>query len=107
MSINQIIKMEHTEGDVDENIPEEKITKEQRDYMIEQNTKKMMEYIETYNYLVIDPNKNIKLYKSLRDLAKDLHVSASGISKKLKLSNYCTIVPKKTTTVYYIHDIAS
>ena len=60
-----------------------------------------------YNYLVIDMEHNIKLYKSLRELAKELNVSPSGISKKLKLSNYCTIVPKKTTTVYYIHDIAS
>ena len=107
MSINQIIKIEHNEDDNQEDIPQEKMTKEQRDYMKEQNTKKMMEYIETYNYLVIDPKHNIQLYKSLRDLAKDLHVSASGISKKLKLSNYCTVVPKKTTLVYYIHDIAN
>lgn len=106
MSINQIIKMEY-EDDIDENITEEKMSKDQRDYMIDNNTKKIMEYIETYNYLVIDPTHNIKMYKSLRDLARDLHVSASGISKKLKLSNYCTVVPKKTTTVYYIHDIAN
>ena len=43
-----------------------------------------MTHIETYNYLVIDMEHNIKLYKSLRDLAKELNVSPSGISKKLK-----------------------
>lgn len=104
MSINKIIKVDVENDDDEEEI---KMTKEQRDFMIKKNTQEVMTYVETYNYLVIDMEHNIKLYKSLRELAKELNVSPSGISKKLKLSNYCTIVPKKTTTVYYIHDIAS
>ncbi len=103
MSINKIIKVDVENDDDEEEI---QMTKDQRDFIIKKNTHEIMTYIETYNYLVIDMKNNVKLYKSLRDLARELNVSPSGISKKLKLSNYCTVVPKKTTTVYYIHDIA-
>ena len=81
MSINKIIKVDVENDDDEEEI---KMTKEQRDFIIKNNTQDVMTYIETYNYLVIDMEHTIKLYKSLRELAKELNVSPSGISKKLK-----------------------
>ena len=65
-----------------------------------------MQNIRIYKYLVIDRTNSLKLYKSLREIEKDLGISYSGISKKLKMSNYCVCVPKKTTEVYYIHNLA-
>ena len=86
---------------------EKKLTKEQRDFVVEKNRVKLMNYIQEYKYLVIDLNENTKLYKSLRDIEKELKISYSGISKKLKLSNYCVCTEKKTTNVYYIQNINS
>ena len=84
-----------------------KLTKEQRDFIVEKNRVELMNYIQEYKYLVIDMERNTKLYKSLRDIEKELKISYSGISKKLKLSNYCICVEKKTTNVYYIQNINS
>ena len=43
----------------------------------------------------------------LINIEKELKISFSGISKKLKQSNYCICVEKKTTNVYYIQNINS
>jgi len=86
---------------------EQKLSKEQRDFIVEKNRVQLMNYVQEYKYLVIDLEENTKLYKSLRDIEKELKISYSGISKKLKLSNYCICVEKKTTKVYYIQNINS
>ena len=86
---------------------EQKLSKEQRDFIVEKNRIQLMNYVQEYKYLVIDLEENTKLYKSLRDIEKELKISYSGISKKLKLSNYCICVEKKTTKVYYIQNINS
>jgi hypothetical protein len=86
---------------------EENLSKEQRDFIVEKKRVKLMNYIQEYKYLVIDMEEKTKLYKSLRDIEKELKISYSGISKKLKLSNYCICVEKKTTNVYYIQNINS
>ena len=86
---------------------EQKLSKEQRDFIVEKNRVQLMNYVQEYKYLVIDLEENTKLYKSLRDIEKELKISYSGISKKLKLSNYCICVEKNTTKVYYIQNINS
>tara|TARA_X000000368_G_scaffold208720_1_gene164835 strand:- start:1782 stop:2054 length:273 start_codon:yes stop_codon:yes gene_type:complete len=86
---------------------EENLSKEQRDFIVEKKRVQLMNYIQEYKYLVIDMEEKTKLYKSLRDIEKELKISYSGISKKLKLSNYCICVEKKTTNVYYIQNINS
>ena len=86
---------------------EKKISKEQRDFIVDKKNVQLMNYIQEYKYLVIDMEEKTKLYKSLRDIEKELKISYSGISKKLKLSNYCICVEKKTTNVYYIQNINS
>jgi hypothetical protein len=89
------------------NITMEVDDKNKRDFIIEKNKVTMMNYIQEYKYLVIDYNNKSKLYKSLRDIEKELKISYSGISKKLKLSSYCICTEKKTTNVYYIQNINS
>lgn len=84
-----------------------KLSKEQRDFIVDKERIKLMNYVQEYKYLVIDSEQTIKLYKSLRNIEKELKISFSGISKKLKLSNYCICVEKKTTNVYYIQNINS
>ena len=83
------------------------LSKEQRDFIVNKKTIELMNYIQEYNYLVIDFEHNIQLYKSTRDIEKDINVSHSGIAKKLKKSNYCICVEKKSTKVYYIQNINS
>ena len=98
--INKIIKQD-SEDEV-----KEEMSKEKRDFLIEKHKKEMMGNIRIFKYLVIDNEMNLKLYKSLREIEKEVGVSYSGISKKLKMSNYCICVPKKTTDVYYIQNLA-
>jgi len=86
---------------------EKKLSKEQREFIVDKHRIQLMNYVQEYKYLVIDLDENKKLYKSLRDIEKELKISYSGISKKLKLSNYCICVEKKTTNVYYIQNINS
>ena len=51
---------------------------------MELNTEKKMEdFIEKYKYVVIFPDKQPKLFKSLREIENEISVSASSISKKL------------------------
>ena len=101
--MNKIIKQDY---DVKESIEESpEMSKKQRDYMIDKNQKHIMEFIQDNNYLLIKGDGSIKLYFSLRKLAGDINVSPSGISKKLKISNYCICVPKKSTEVFYIHNL--
>ena len=99
-NINKVIKKD------EESHEEEEISKEKRDFLIDKHKKQIMQNIRIYKYLVIDRTNNLKLYKSLREIERDLGISYSGISKKLKMSNYCVCVPKKTTEVYYIHNLA-
>ena len=83
------------------------LNKDQRDFIIDKKRVELMNHIQEYKYLIIDMEKNIKLYKSLRNIEKELKISYSSISKKLKSSNYCICVEKKTTNVYYIQNINS
>ena len=98
--INKIIKQEP------ENEVKEEMSKEKRDFLIEKHKKELMENIRLYKYLIIDTEMNLKLYKSLREIEREVGVSYSSISKKLKMSNYCICVPKKTTEVYYVQNLA-
>ena len=98
--INKIIKQEP------ENEVKEEMSKEKRDFLIEKHKKELMENIRLYKYLIIDKEMNLKLYKSLREIEREVGVSYSSISKKLKMSNFCICVPKKTTEVYYVQNLA-
>lgn len=97
-NINKIIKQDDSKDEI--------MSKEKRDFLVEKHKKLLMENIRIYKYLIIDKEMNLKLYKSLRQIEQEVGVSYSSISKKLKMSNYCICVPKKTTEVYYIQNLA-
>ena len=97
-NINKIIKQDDSKDEI--------MSKEKRDFLVEKHKKQVMENIRIYKYLIIDKEMNLKLYKSLREIEQEVGVSYSSISKKLKMSNYCICVPKKTTEVYYIQNLA-
>ncbi len=97
-NINKIIKQDDSKDEI--------MSKEKRDFLVEKHKKQVMENIRLYKYLIIDKEMNLKLYKSLRQIEQEVGVSYSSISKKLKMSNYCICVPKKTTEVYYIQNLA-
>jgi len=96
--MNSIIKQDyHSE--------KEEISKDRRDFIINKNQQNIMQFIQENNYLLINGKNEIKIYNSLRKLAQDINVHQSGISKKLKISNYCICNPKKSTEVFYIHNL--
>ena len=96
--MNSIIKQDyHSE--------KEEISKDRRDFIINKNQQNIMQFIQENNYLLINGKNEIKIYNSLRKLAQDINVHPSGISKKLKISNYCIYNPKNSTEVFYIHNL--
>tara|TARA_B100000795_G_scaffold123511_1_gene92054 strand:- start:706 stop:1002 length:297 start_codon:yes stop_codon:yes gene_type:complete len=96
--MNKIIKQDyHSE--------QAEMSKEKKDFIVTKNKIKLMTFIQENNYLLINCDKEIKIYNSLRKLAQDIDVHPSGICKKLKISNYCTCNPKNSTEVYYIHNL--
>ena len=52
------------------------------------NEDKMNSFIEKFCYLVVFPDKKVELFKSLRDIQKEICIDASTISKKLKDNKY-------------------
>ncbi len=68
------------------------------------NEKQMLKYIKN-NYLVIFPDKSIKIYKSLRAIEGDIMIHSSSISKKLKDNDYCVCLSKGTNYFFYIRKL--
>ena len=62
----------------------------------------MEDFIEKYKYVVIFPDKQPKLFKSLREIENEISVSASSISKKLKQSKNCVCQSKGTDFYFFI-----
>lgn len=65
----------------------------------------MIDYVNK-KYLVIYPDKTIKLYSSLREIEKDTIISSSSISKKISSMKYgndwCICISKGTKYIFYI-----
>ena len=60
--MNNIIKQDyHSEQD-------EEMSKDKRDFIINKNQKNIMQFIQENNYLLINGNKEIKIYNSLLPL---------------------------------------
>ena len=55
--------------------------------MFLKNENEMNEFIEKYRYVVIFPDRKVELFKSLRDIQKQICIDSSTISKKLKEQN--------------------
>ena len=69
----------------------------------------MLSYIQKNNYLVLYPDKTIKLYTSLRDIEKDILISPSSISKKMKNNRisdkWCICVSKGSKYTFFIEKL--
>ena len=62
--------------------------------------------LKRYKYLVITKHENCKLYASLRDIAKDIGVDFTTISKKLKTNpEFCVCHAKMTKESYCIRKL--
>ena len=73
---------------------------------MELNTEeKMISYMHTLKYLVIFPDKKTQIYKSLRDISKDICVDSSTISKKLKGATGNIFIAKGTDFIFWIQKI--
>lgn len=62
-------------------------------------------YVKKMKYLVIHHNQTNTLYSSLREIARDIQIDASTISKNLKNNNSCYCHSKNTNLVSYIRKI--
>ena len=64
----------------------------------------LKDFVNKMKYIVVYPDASSKLYKSLRDIAEDICVDSSTISKKL--ANGENIVKAKGTEyIFYIMKI--
>jgi hypothetical protein len=61
----------------------------------------MIKFVKN-KYLVVYPDKGIKIYKNLREIENDIMISYSSISKKLKNENSCICETKGTKFIFYI-----
>lgn len=68
-----------------------------------ENIDDMKEYIHKYKYLIVFPDKTIQLFKSLREIENSILISASTISKKLKLEKKLILTQKDTNYVFSLH----
>ncbi len=59
----------------------------------------MNEYVNKMKYLVVYPDTSCKLYKSLRDITKEICVDSSTISKRM--SNGENMVKAKGSEYYF------
>ena len=66
------------------------------------NTEEEMKIYVKNRYLVIFPDKSLKLYSNLRDIEDDILVSSSTISKKMKGNDNCICEAKGTKYIFYI-----
>ena len=64
----------------------------------------IQEYLEKNPYFVMAPDYSVKMYKSLRDISREIFVDSSTISRKIKdsLLNECYCMSKTTKLLLYI-----
>ena len=66
------------------------------------NTEEEMKIYVKNRYLVIFPDKSLKLYSNLINIEDDILVSSSTISKKMKGNDNCICEAKGTKYIFYI-----
>ena len=70
-----------------------------------QNGEEMYHFINKNKYLVVYPNKQSVLYKSLRDIETDILISVSTISKKLQEGQSFIFTSKHSGYTFYIEEL--
>ena len=73
-------------------------------YMEFTKERELIDFVEKMKYLVVYPDASSKLYKSLRDIAVDICVDSSTISKKLSSGEHI-VQAKGSEYIFYIMKI--
>lgn len=68
------------------------------------NEDKMASFVDKFCYMVVFPDKKVELFKSLRDIQKQICIDASTISKKLKDNNFI-FKAKGSDNIFFIRKI--
>lgn len=68
--------------------------------------KELSAFVSKMKYLVVYPDTTSKLYKSLRDIAEDICVDSSTISKKLSKGENI-VQAKGSEYIFYIMNITN
>lgn len=95
---------------MDENIKVEDIsnnTVTEKPDIIDISKEDFQNYIDERPYLVMAPDYSVTLYKSTREISREILVDYSTISKKIKdsLLNDCYCRSKTTGFIYYIRKL--
>lgn len=95
---------------MDENIKVEDIsnnTVSEKPDIIDISKEDFQNYIDERPYLVMAPDYSVTLYKSTREISREILVDYSTISKKIKdsLLNDCYCRSKTTGFIYYIRKL--
>lgn len=95
---------------MDENIKVEDIsnnTVTEKPDIIDISKEDFQNYIDERPYLVMAPDYSVSLYKSTREISREILVDYSTISKKIKdsLLNDCYCRSKTTGFIYYIRKL--
>ncbi len=64
--------------------------------------REMLDHLCGLNYLVVYPDRSTKIYKSLRDIQKDISIDSSTISKRLKDDDSAILSAKGTGYVFWV-----
>ena len=70
-----------------------------------ENKEALRAYVNNVRYMVIDEYKMSFVFTSLREIAENIHINHSTISKKMINKNSCFLTSKNTGISYYISQI--
>lgn len=95
---------------MDENIKVEDISSNsvtEKPDVVDITKEDFQQYIDERPYLVMAPDYSVTLYKSTREISREILVDYSTISKKIKdsLLNDCYCKSKTTGFIYYIRKL--
>lgn len=70
-----------------------------------ENKEALRTYVNNVRYMVIDEYKMSFVFNSLREIAENIHINHSTISKKMINKKSCFLTSKTTGISYYISQI--
>ena len=62
----------------------------------------MLRFVKKLKYLVVFPDQTTHFYKSLREIAENICVDFSTISKKLDEEDHCICVARGSDYVFWV-----
>ncbi len=92
---------------INKQITEESLKEEEKPDISNPSKEEFQTYIDQRPYLVMSPDYSVRLYKSTREISREILVDFSTISRKIKdsLLNDCYCCSKTTGFIYYIRKL--